>query len=159
MNEVLAPFKKKEADKLTQLQQDAMEMVLLGWQNEDIAEKLGVSRHTIMRWMNKNADFIAELRYRREQLWAEHRLQLFNLIHRALNVVESQLLDGDKNLRMKAALGLLKMPAVQNYLAAKKFEGEQQDFLLMALERTLIQRGTEPEVKPLAQSEENKEDE
>jgi DNA-binding NarL/FixJ family response regulator len=54
--------------KLTPEQLNAIDLLIFGKTDKEVAETIGVGRNTISKWY-KNAFFVAELNARREELW------------------------------------------------------------------------------------------
>ena len=68
--------------RLTPEQLNAIDLLIFGKTDKEVAETIGVGRNTISKWY-KNAFFIAELNARREELWKEEKLRLKSLVHEA----------------------------------------------------------------------------
>lgn len=101
-----------KSDKTRQLrlaQRNAIELLLGGKTDQEVAEAVGVSRQTINSWRNKDELFRAALDARRQELWGAYVERLRQLIGRALQVLEADLLqDDDRRLRQSAAVHVLK---------------------------------------------------
>ena len=101
-----------KSDKTRQLrlaQRNAIELLLAGKTDQEVAEAVGVSRQTINSWRNKDELFRAALDARRQELWGAYVERLRQLIGRALQVLEADLLqDDDRRLRQTAAVHVLK---------------------------------------------------
>ena len=77
---------RSEAPKLTPEQLNAIDLLILGKTDREVAEIVGVRRETITKW-HKNPFFSAELSLRREELWIDAKLRLKSLVHEAVNVL------------------------------------------------------------------------
>ena len=63
-----AELNKNAQNKLSQKQLTAIDMILTGLNDREVAEALGVGRNTVNKWRNHNEDFQAELNERRREL-------------------------------------------------------------------------------------------
>lgn len=101
-----------KSDKTRQLrlaQRNAIELLLAGKTDQEVAEAVGVTRQTISLWRNKDELFRAALDARRQELWGAYVERLRQLVGRALQVLEADLLqDDDRRLRQSAAVHILK---------------------------------------------------
>ena len=61
---------RSEAPKLTPEQLNAIDLLILGKTDREVAEAVGVRRETVTKW-HKNPFFIAELNVKREELWRD----------------------------------------------------------------------------------------
>ena len=89
-------------------QQRAIELLLLGYKDAEVAAIVGVTRQTVNKWRNHNKAFIAELNHRRRELWEAAEEKLRNLIDSAITVLEEDLQSEDRRLRLRAAVHVLK---------------------------------------------------
>lgn len=101
-----------KADKSRQLntkQENAINMILQGSTDNEVADSIGVSRQTVNDWKNNNYHFIAELNRRRQEIWNIQLEYFRSLMAKALSVLEEDLQDqSDKKLRQQAAVHVLK---------------------------------------------------
>jgi len=101
-----------KSDKTRQLrlaQKNAIELLLAGKTDQEVAEAVGVTRQTVNLWRNRDKVFQAALDARRQELWGACVERLRQLIGRALQVLEADLLqDDDRRLRQSAAVHVLK---------------------------------------------------
>ena len=74
--------------KLTPEQLNAIDLLIFGKTDKEVAESIGVGRNTISKWY-KNAFFIAELNARREGLWKDAKLRLKSLAYEAVDVLSN----------------------------------------------------------------------
>lgn len=98
---------RSEAPKLTPEQLNAIDLLILGKTDREVAEAVGVRRETVTKW-HKNPFFSAELSIRREELWAEAKLRLKSLVYEAVNVLTSGLSSTDEKVAIAAAVHILK---------------------------------------------------
>ncbi len=98
---------RSEAPKLTPEQLNAIDLLIFGKTDKEVAETIGVGRNTISKWY-KNAFFIAELNSRREKLWTESKNRLKSLVHEAVNVLSNGLYSSDEKIAVTSAVHILK---------------------------------------------------
>ena len=98
---------RSEAPKLTPEQLNAIDLLIFGKTDKEVAETIGVGRNTISKWY-KNAFFIAELNARREELWVESKLRLKGVVHDAVDVLTNGLRSSDQKIAITAAVHILK---------------------------------------------------
>ena len=101
-----------KADKTRQLnveQENAIDLLLQGKSDREVAEAVGVSRQTVTEWRNHNSVFVAELNRRRQEIWGSQTARLRLLVSQAVDVFEEDLQnDQDLKLRQSAAVHILK---------------------------------------------------
>ena len=85
-------------------QENAINLLLLGKSDREVAEAVSVTHETVWRWRYEHALFLAELN-RRQALWAEAHERLWTLVHAAVSVIKEAVKDGDA----KVAVELLKI--------------------------------------------------
>jgi hypothetical protein len=86
----------------------AVDLVMLGLTDREVAEKIGVARETVTRWRLYHPAFQAELNGRRRALAESSLDRLRNLIPTALQTLESGLTDVTNTERFRLALHVLK---------------------------------------------------
>jgi DNA-binding CsgD family transcriptional regulator len=82
---------------LTDQQLIAIELILAGRRQSDVAEQLGISRQTLWRWRSEPA-FINELARCREERVTGMRERVTHLADLAFDVVEDQLAEGNPQM-------------------------------------------------------------
>ena len=98
---------RSEAPKLTPEQLNAIDLLIFGKTDKEVAETIGVGRNTISKWY-KNAFFTAELNARREELWKDSKNRLKALVHEAVNVLSNGLQSSDEKVAVTSAVHILK---------------------------------------------------
>ena len=93
---------------LTPEQRNAIDLLILGKTDREVAEIVGVRRETITKW-HKNPFFIAELNVKREELWTDSKLRLKALAHEAVNTLTNGLHSSDEKVAITAAVHILKV--------------------------------------------------
>ena len=102
-----------EQERLSERQFLAVELLLAGKCDSDVAAAVGVSRRTILRWRLEDLDMIAELRRRRRQLRSATADRLRNLLTPAVQVLADQLNDRYDRTRFRAAMEILRLVGVR----------------------------------------------
>ena len=129
-------------------QEKAVELMLAGVSDSEIAKKLKVTRQTVNYWRNKDFDFIYELQMRRNQLWEGLRDELIDLYKLAVEEVKKALKSKDPKIRAQVSMQILRLPALQENLKnkaptdPKTIEDERFDSALtIALKETTKELG------------------
>ena len=102
-------------------QENAIDLLLEGKSDREVAEAVGVSRQTVTEWRNGNAVFAAELNQRRHEVWGGQVERLRGLVAEAVAVLEEDLKQAPQRLRQAAAVHILR--AVGMYGSKLKPEG------------------------------------
>lgn len=91
-------------------QENAIDLLLQGKSDREVAEAVGVSRQTVTEWRNRNALFVAELNRRRREVWGRQTERLRQLVAQAVSVLEEDLQQKqDLRLRQAAAVHILRV--------------------------------------------------
>ena len=97
------------SDTLSERQEQAINLILLGQSDQAVAEAIGVARQTVNKWKHQKPLFKAMLNSQRHELWNSHYEELRSLIKLAITVFREDLADGgNKKLRQEAAMHILK---------------------------------------------------
>ncbi|MFA5543730.1 MAG: helix-turn-helix domain-containing protein, partial [Bacilli bacterium] len=115
-----------EADKTGQLsvkQENAIDLLLQGQSDREVAEAVGVTRQTVTGWRNDNASFAAELNRRRQEVWGGQVERLRLLVKQAVDVLEENL-NQTGNLQLKQAAAVHVLRAVGLYNGSLEPRGE-----------------------------------
>lgn len=100
-----------KSDEIRQLnieQENAIDLLIQGRSDREVAEAVGVSRQTITGWRNYNPVFIAVLNERRYEIWGAQTERLRGLVESAVSVLQNDLDNEDMRLRQSAAVHILK---------------------------------------------------
>ena len=127
-------------DKLNNKQECAIELILRGMNDGEVAEQIGISRQCVNRWRNQDVIFIQALQERRRVLRAAHTEKLLRMVGLALDVVEEALEEGDAKTKLKTAMYVLKLAGFQEYGEMAKQESTK-DALLQALQEVAEELG------------------
>lgn len=124
-----------EDDSLSEKQENAIELMLKGLNDSEVAERVGVSRQWVNTWRNHDVLFIRTLKERRRMLREVHSHQLEEVVEEAIEVVRETLEGENGQLRLKAAMYVLKASGLEEYMKSEDLSGEQtvQEALMQAL--------------------------
>ena len=125
-------------------QEQAIELMMGGMTDGEIAEEVGVGRQTVSKWRNQDADFRAALALRRELVRERHMEALGELVEKAIAVVKEALESPDEKTRLKTAMFVLKVSGLQGYAkpGKAKTRGEiEKEGFLTALEESIREMG------------------
>ena len=93
---------------LTVEQLNAIDLLVTGISDREVAEKVGVARQTVNNWRLHHLGFQAQLNRQREEIWGVSKDRMRALVPKALDRIEKALEDdGDQN-SAKVALEVLK---------------------------------------------------
>lgn len=98
-----------EPEALSIEQQNAIDLLVTGKTDREVAEAVGVSRQTVCQWRLHNPVFQAELNKRRKEVWGATVDKMRALLPEALDTLAAELRNPDNKDRWKVALELLKM--------------------------------------------------
>src|SRR5664279_357233 len=101
---------------LSVVQLNAIDLLVQGRTDDEVAEAVGVTRQTVNGWRNHDAGFLAQLNERRAALWGADlevtRRRLGGLLRRALDALEADLDGQDPRLKQAAAVHVLRCSGV-----------------------------------------------
>ena len=103
-------------DKLTPKQEATVAMILDGRSDGEISRELKLRRQTVNEWRNHHTAFRMEVKLRREQAWETQQKKLSQLVEKALDLLGEYLEHENEQVRLMAALYLLRLPATQTNL-------------------------------------------
>ena len=85
----------------------AMELLLVGKSDAEIAALIGVDSDIVRQWQNKDTEFIVAINALRAAAWEGSVARLKRLMSRALNVVEEAVTRGDEMVAISFLQGLV----------------------------------------------------
>jgi DNA-binding XRE family transcriptional regulator len=97
-------------------QEQALEMMLHGMMDGEIAQKVGVTRQTVNLWRNKDDNFRAKLSLRRLELWDVVKEKMADMYTEALGVLWKNLKSEDAKIQMKAAIQIVNLHDLKDNL-------------------------------------------
>ena len=104
---------------LTVSQRNAIDALVSGKRDAEVAELVGVSRQTICIWRNRDPVFVAELNRARSELWAVAVDALRALLPRAVAVLGEELAGSDC---ARVALDIVKLAGLDRARAPQKLD-------------------------------------
>jgi len=100
-------WERSPAPRLTVEQLNAIDLLILGKTDREVADLVGVRRETITKW-HQNPFFMAELNTKRNALWIDSKLRLKALAYEAVNVLTNGLHSTNEKIAITAAVHILK---------------------------------------------------
>ena len=100
------------SNRLTPQQEEAINLILAGQNDSEVAAAIGKSRSTVNVWRNHDPLFIATLNDRRQQIWGGQLNRLNTLAAEAVDALQDGLHDTDIKVRLAAAVHILKATGV-----------------------------------------------
>ncbi len=88
---------------LSQAQLNAIDLLVLGHSDRSAANHLGIHYTTVSNWRTNHPAFRAELARRRQDVWGGACERFRALLDKAVEEMEKQLTDEDKDVRFRAA--------------------------------------------------------
>jgi hypothetical protein len=95
-------------NRLSEKQQAAIELLLLGKSFTDTAKALDIARLTLYRWRQDEL-FRETLDDRRRELWSDAADRLKSLVHPSLDILERQMNDRYDRTQFRAAATVLRL--------------------------------------------------
>jgi DNA-binding CsgD family transcriptional regulator len=109
----------RSRNELSERQRTAVELLLRGMSDSEVATQLGVDRGTIFRWRG-NVAFQRELERQRRALWERSASEIQSMVGPALEILRKQLTGDDPKLAMRAAGVLLRFATPSRLLPTTK---------------------------------------
>ena len=100
------------SNRLTPQQETAVNLILAGKTDAEVAAAIGKTRTTVNIWRNHDPLFIATLNDRRQQIWGSQLNRLSTLVADAVDALQDGLHDADIKVRLTAAVHILKTTGV-----------------------------------------------
>lgn len=88
-------------------QENAIELLIVGKNDREVAEAINVNRSTVTEWRNHDPLFIAELNRRRKELWNAQKTKIASLFKKSVEVLEKGLESEEEKIRFETAKYLL----------------------------------------------------
>ena len=119
-----------EDDSLSEKQENAIELMLKGLNDSEVAERVGVSRQWVNHWRNQDEAFREALAARRQTLREQNIDRLNELVEEAIAAAREALRSQNENTRLKAAALILKVSGMQEGMRGEKpADGGRAEFL------------------------------
>lgn len=100
--------KSRQARELSIEQLNAIELLITGMSDGEVAEAVGVSRQTVCEWRNQDAEFKAKLERKRQDVWRVHEDNLRALVSQAIDILKQNMSSQDERVKMAAAVHVLR---------------------------------------------------
>ena len=97
----------RSRNELSERQRNAVELLLRGLGDHEVATQVGVDRGTVFRW-RKSVAFQRELDRQRRSLWEQSAGQIQSMVKPALSILQKQLASDDQKTALRAAAVLLR---------------------------------------------------
>ena len=110
-------------------QEKALELMLRGVKDVEVAKTIGVTRQTISNWRHYDSVFIDTLAEARRELREKHRDSINGLVDKALEVVRNAMDDEDTKTRLQAAKLVLSMAGLNGGVKGEKQPSERELFI------------------------------
>lgn len=103
------PDKMRQKDSRLSVEQlNAVDQLVLGLSDREVAEKVGVARQTVTNWRLRHPGLQAELNRRRKEIWGSSGDKLRSLLPKALDRLEKMLVDDGNPNAWRVAIELLR---------------------------------------------------
>jgi len=116
----------ENSDGLNEKQMMALDLVVTGLPDSEIANRVGVTRQRVNIWRNHDSEFINALDLRRQAMREMHQDSLNELITGAIQEVKNALNSPDEKTRFKAAALILKVSGLQGYMKPGKQTSQEE---------------------------------
>lgn len=101
----------KREQGLTIEQLNAIDLLVLGQNDQEVANKVGVNRVTITKWRNYDIYFQAKLNKRRKEMWSSSLDKIRSLLPKAMERLEQEV---DSKHGWKIALEIIKLMKIES---------------------------------------------
>ncbi|MEH6986174.1 hypothetical protein, partial [Priestia megaterium] len=108
MDQTTKSYKREQGLTIEQL--NAIDLLITGKIDKDVAKIVGVNRVTVTKWRNYDIYFQAELNKRRKELWNVSIDKIRSLIPKAIERLEQELESGDG---WRVALNIIKITGIE----------------------------------------------
>lgn len=112
---------------LTVEQQNAIDLLVTGISDREVAEKVGVSRQTVTNWRLNNLAFQAELNRKRKDMWGSSKDRMRALIPKAIDRLEKSLGDEADRNGPKVAIEVIRATGLHSDAECSFVEKESDD--------------------------------
>lgn len=101
----------KREQGLTTAQLNAIDLLVTGKTDQEVADIIGVNRVTVTKWRNYDIYFQAELNKRRKEIWGASIDKIRALVPKAMERLEKEV-DGENG--WKVALAVIKLVGIES---------------------------------------------
>jgi hypothetical protein len=110
-------------------QEKALELMLRGINDNEVAKTIGVTRQTISNWRHHDTVFIDTFEEARRALREKHRDSINGLVDKAIGVLEKAMEDEDPKTRVQAAKLVLSMAGLKESMKEGNPQNDKEKFL------------------------------
>ena len=135
---------------LSNKQAAAIELMLSGMKDGEVAERVGVNRKTINRWRTYHEDFRAALITQRKIQYEQHQDEINGLISEAIGVMREAMRNENALVRLLAAQAVLHTSGLQTAMKAEKPASREeilQEFLGEMIGKAAEELGVEQRIQ------------
>ena len=135
---------------LSSKQAAAIELILSGMKDGEVAERVGVNRKTINRWRTFNEDFRAALITQRKIQHEQHQDGIHGLVSEAIDVMREAMRNENALVRLRAAQAVLHTSGLQTAMKAEKPASREeilQEFLIEMIGKTANELGVKQRIQ------------
>ena len=126
---------------LDEKQAQAVELALVGMNDVEIAKRIKVSRQTVNKWRNHDADFIYLLTLRRQTIREQYQDAISQLVDKSLRVLTKALdNEDDPRMQVETAKFIMRISGLQGHTKPAKMptrEEVEQEMIRSSLEDAL----------------------
>ena len=131
-------------NRLSDKQALALDLVISGMNDGEIAKRVGASRKTVNTWRNHDEDFRALVAERREAAREQHRDELSGLVSEAIGVMREAMRAEDTPTRLRAAQAVLRMAGFSRTAPTEKQPSREEiirEFISEAIGEVTVELG------------------
>ena len=123
-------------------QEKALELMIKGVNDLEVAKKIGVTRQTISNWRHKDAVFVSTLEEARIALREKHKDSLNRLVDKAIAELEKLIDEDDPKIRIQVIKLVLSMAGLKENLKEDNSQSKEE-IIKEFLEEVLKSAGKE----------------
>jgi hypothetical protein len=122
-------------------QSNAIDLLIVGKTDREVAESVGVTRQTVCGWRHYSPAFQSELNRRRKAAWGSAADRLRSMLPTALDVVGEALADGTEPNRLRAALKMLELGGLDGSTCGPSAIGPEEVYEVVDAEARRLLHG------------------
>lgn len=109
MGKATSSYKRQHGPTIEQL--NAIDLLVIGKTDKEVADVVGINRVTVTKWRNYDLDFQAELNKKRKEIWSSSIDRIRALVPLALERLEQEIEDKHG---WKVALEIIKIAGIES---------------------------------------------
>lgn len=134
MSKVTKGYKREQG--LTTVQLNAIDVLVTGKTDQEVADIVNINRVTVTKWRNYDIHFQAELNRRRKEIWGASVDKIRAIVPKAMERLEKEL---DSENGGKIALEIIKLAGVESKLIMNVGHDEADKILTELAEQKMNQ--------------------